>query len=122
MYKIKIYDHISSAHQLREYEGKCENLHGHNWKIEVKFSGEKLDNTGMLLDFKIAKKYLGEVINQLDHKFLNELSPFDKINPTAENIAKFIYDLISKKIKSKDYKVSSVTVWETERNCAVYED
>ncbi|MCD6579273.1 6-carboxytetrahydropterin synthase QueD [bacterium] len=121
MYKIKVYDYISGAHFLRNYHGKCENLHGHNWKIEIEFSSNDLDKLGMVMDFKLAKNYLKEIINVLDHKNLNEIEPFDKINPTAENLAKFIFDRINKKAEDKNNYLKSVSVWETETNCAVYE-
>ncbi|MDR0956649.1 MAG: 6-carboxytetrahydropterin synthase QueD, partial [Endomicrobium sp.] len=90
-YKLSVTKNFAAAHCLREYNGKCENLHGHNWKIRVAFWGTKLDDKGMLVDFTDIKRHLYKIISYLDHKFLNEISPFDKINPTAENIAMFIF-------------------------------
>ena len=121
MYKIKIYDYISGAHFLRNYQGKCENMHGHNWKIEVEFSSNILDELGMVLDFKIAKDLLKRIVKLLDHKNINEVEPFDTINPTAENMAKFVFDYIDKRIENKTYRINRAIVWETERNCAIYE-
>jgi 6-pyruvoyltetrahydropterin/6-carboxytetrahydropterin synthase len=112
-YKLSVTKSFASAHCLREYKGKCENLHGHNWKIRVAFSGSKLDNVGMLIDFTDIKKYLDKIISYLDHKFLNEIEPFNNINPTAENIAAFIYEQL-KQIETENAKVFEVEVWESE--------
>ena len=117
-YKLSVTDWFSSAHFLRQYKGKCENLHGHNWKVRVCVSGNKLDKTGMLLDFTDMKKYLKQVISYLDHKLLNEIEPFDKINPTAENIATFIFNEM-KIFETDDIKVFEVEVWESETSSAV---
>ena len=120
MYKIKVYENISSAHQLREYKGKCENLHGHNWKIEVVFQGGELDSTGMLIDFKVAKELLKELAQKLDHKVLNDISPFDIVNPTAENMAGYIHKELGDALNVPGCRVYSVSVWETDTNCAIY--
>ena len=82
-YEISVESHFSAAHRLRGYKGKCENIHGHNWKVEITFSGQKLDKTGMLMDFTDAKKYLKVIMERLDHKDLNLLPSFKKINPTS---------------------------------------
>ncbi|MFH1836734.1 MAG: 6-carboxytetrahydropterin synthase QueD [Candidatus Omnitrophota bacterium] len=118
MYTIKVILNFSGAHNLRGYKGKCEDLHGHNWKIEVKVCAEKLDDIGMVLDFKELKTRLEDVISDLDHKYLNELKYFKKDNPTSENLAKYIYDRISK--RSPELKIKSVTVWETDTSSATY--
>ena len=118
MYKIKVEAHFSSAHNLRGYKGKCEELHGHNWKVEVMAEKEKLDNIGMVMDFKLLKKRLNTVLDKLDHKYLNRLPYFKKFNPTSENIAKFIFD----NLKAKVPAVKSVTVWETGTSVATYEE
>ncbi|OGS46988.1 MAG: 6-carboxytetrahydropterin synthase QueD [Elusimicrobia bacterium RIFOXYD2_FULL_34_15] len=120
MFEISIEDNFSAAHNLRNYKGKCEHLHGHNYKVRVFVCGKVLDKTGMLLDFTILKEILKEITNEFDHKYLNEEKPFDKINPTAENIAKYIYRRIKLKVKSKKLKVIEVDVWETEKNFAKY--
>ena len=116
-YKLSVVRHFSSAHALREYKGKCENLHGHNWKVEVSLCGTKLDNCGMLVDFTDMKKVSDTVMAELDHKFLNETSPFDKINPTAENIAGHIFNRM-KQMETDDIKICAVKVWESETSCA----
>ena len=116
MFEIKVKADFSAAHNLRNYEGKCEKLHGHNWIVECVFRYEKLDKDGLAVDFKIAKAALKDAIEIFDHSYLNELEFFKKINPTSENIAKFIYDDLKKSMKS----IYSVAVWENEKSCAVY--
>ena len=118
MYSIKVESHFSAAHNLREYKGKCEELHGHNWKVEALVTKEKLDKTGMALDFKYIKMKLSKVLERLDHKYLNNIAYFKKTNPTSENIAKFIYDEINR----EGLKLESVTVWENASCCATYEE
>ncbi|MCX5706385.1 MAG: 6-carboxytetrahydropterin synthase QueD [Candidatus Omnitrophica bacterium] len=116
MYNIKIEDSFSSAHNLRGYKGKCEELHGHNWKVEVAVASKKLDKIGMVMDFKILKAKLSCILERLDHKYLNRIENFKKINPTSENIAKYIFDQLKPKIKG----LKSVTVWESENSSATY--
>jgi 6-pyruvoyltetrahydropterin/6-carboxytetrahydropterin synthase len=117
-YKLSVTKNFASAHCLREYKGRCENLHGHNWKIKVTLSGSKLDSVGMLIDFTDIKRYLEDkIISYLDHRFLNEIEPFNKINPTAENIAAFIYEQL-KQIETENVKVFEVEVWESESSSA----
>jgi len=118
MYNIRVEADFSSAHNLRGYKGKCEELHGHNWKIEAVASKDKLDKTGMVLDFRYLKTKLNDVVEKLDHKYLNKLAYFKKVNPTSENIAKYIYDSLRPKIAS----LKSVTVWENNASCATYEE
>ena len=118
MYKVRVEGVFSSAHNLRGYKGKCEALHGHNWKVEVVVSSEKLDKIGMLMDFKLLKEKLNTILEGLDHKYLNKQKPFDKINPTSENIARYIYDSLKLKIPN----LSSVTVWENNTSSAIYEE
>lgn len=115
MYILTVEDNFASAHQLREYKGKCENLHGHNWKVELRLKGQTLDSTGMLIDFGDVKVILKEILAYLDHKNLNEVPPFDKINPTSENVAEYIYEKASEKVREtgRDLAVYSVTVWES---------
>lgn len=119
MYEIKVKGSFSSAHNLREYKGKCEAIHGHNWKVEVILESENLNSEGMVLDFKLAKKLLNQVLDKLDHKYINKIEPFNKVNPTSENIAKFIFQEMREKI-GDDLKVKKVTVWETENSSASY--
>ncbi len=116
MYSIKIESYFSSAHFLRGYRGKCEELHGHNWKVEVKVEAKKLGKIGMVLDFKDLKIKLNKVLEKLDHKCLNHLAYFKKINPTSENIAQYIY----KSLKPKIPNLKSITVWENHNSCASY--
>lgn len=117
-YKLSVTRSFSSAHCLREYKGRCENLHGHNWKIRAAFYGTELDDTGVLIDFTDIKLHLNKIINYLDHKFLNEIVPFDRVNPTAENIAAFVLGRL-KDIETKNAKVCEVEVWESESSSAV---
>ena len=122
MYEVSVDETFAAAHNLRNYYGKCENLHGHNYKVRVILAGKELDDTGLLYDFVHLKRVIQEVIGSLDHKYLNELPPFDKINPSAENIAWYIFDSSAQKLpKSPNGAViSSVTVWETDTSAATY--
>jgi 6-pyruvoyltetrahydropterin/6-carboxytetrahydropterin synthase len=117
MYSIKVEGHFSSAHNLKGYKGKCEALHGHNWKVQIEVVGEKLDQTGMLVDFTLLKKSLRQILEKLDHKYLNQIAYFKKANPTSENIAKYIFNLL----KPKTPGLKAVTIWESENSQATYE-
>ena len=116
MYEVKVETSFSSAHHLLNYKGKCENMHGHNWKTEVTASGDKLDKSNILIDFKTLKKVVNEVVEYLDHKDLNELVEFKGESPSSEFIAKFIYYKVKEQIK----EVSRVDVWETPTSRASY--
>jgi 6-pyruvoyltetrahydropterin/6-carboxytetrahydropterin synthase len=118
MYSLKVEASFSAAHNLRGYKGKCEELHGHNWKVEFVVTKDKLDKTGMVLDFKYLKNKLNKVLEKLDHKYLNNVPYFKRVNPTSENIAKYIYDGVSR----KGLRVKSVTVWENATCSATYEE
>jgi len=118
MYSVKTEAVFSSAHNLRGYKGKCEELHGHNWKVEAVVSRAKLDKAGMVLDFKRLKLELNRILEKLDHKYLNGLAYFKKVNPTSENIAGYIYD----KLKTRIRDLRAVTVWENNTSCATYEE
>ena len=120
MYYLQVEDAFASAHQLREYQGKCENLHGHNWRVRVRVKGRELDKTGMLVDFGILKKLLKELMDRLDHKFLNDTPPFDALNPTSENLAKYLYDELGR-VLPEGVRPHQITVWESERSAAVYD-
>ena len=120
MYELKIITEFGAAHQLRNFGGKCEDLHGHNWKVEVFVKGEQLDQTGLLMDFALIKKAAKEIIDRLDHKFLNELDYFSGINPSSENIAYFIYKSLEKELNDDRVRVSRVTAWESDSSCASY--
>jgi len=120
MFILSVSEKFSSAHRLRNYNGRCENLHGHNWKVEIKISGKDLDKTGMLYDFTKLKSILKNILTELDHKYLNELPVFKKNNPTSENIAKYIYDQICSEISNSKIKIESVTVWESDNSSATF--
>ena len=118
MYEIKVKSNFSAAHNLRNYRGKCENLHGHNWNIEAIYAYKTLDRAGMAVDFKEAKSLLGAVLKKFDHSYLNKTDVFKKLNPTSENMAKLIYD----EIKKDNKHISAVSVWENENSCATYKE
>ena len=121
MYLVKIEEAFEAAHNLRGYDGKCANLHGHNWIIEVEVAGEKLNELGILVDFKDVKRELKNLLDRMDHRYLNEISPFDKINPTAENLARFIYDEFkANKIFDDNAKLVAVTVFESPKSSVRY--
>lgn len=119
-FKMKIVTDFAAAHLLRGYPGPCSRLHGHNWKVEVEVSATHLDKIGMGMDFRDIKTATKAVIDQMDHRHLNELPPFDEINPTAENIAAHIYQKLVEKINDERVRVQAVTIWETERACVSY--
>ncbi|MDH7601045.1 MAG: 6-carboxytetrahydropterin synthase QueD [Armatimonadota bacterium] len=116
MYEISIEDTFDSAHSLREYTGACRNLHGHTYRVTARFRLSQLDETGMALDFRKAKESLRSVLDYLDHKYINDLPEFAVQNPTAENIARFIYE----RLKPNEPHLYSVSVWETATSCATY--
>jgi len=118
MYSLTVESTFSSAHNLRQYKGKCESLHGHNWKVEAVVSGGKLDKTGMVMDFTVIKKHLNAVLQDLDHAYLNDLKAFAARNPTSENIARYIYGRLKKDIPA----LTSVTVWENATSAATYHE
>ncbi len=111
---------FAAAHQLHGYEGNCARLHGHNWKIIVEVTGQKLDDVGMVLDFKTMKKAAREAAKKLDHQFLNEIAPFDQINPTAEHIAVWFFVELSGVLNQTYARVSAITVWENDYSAVTY--
>jgi len=120
MFELKVVTHFAAAHQLQMVAEKCENLHGHNWKIEVCVAGETLNDAGVLIDFGELKKHLSEIMTALDHRFLNELDSFNNINPSSENIALYIAKALQEKINDPSVKLTRVTAWESEDACASY--
>ena len=120
MYEITITRCFSAAHVLKDIGGKCEGLHGHNFDVEVSLAAVDLNKEGLLIDFRILKGWTDEILDCLDHKHLNDLPYFKDKNPSAENLARFIYDRISDKVKLKNIDVSRVTVWESEKARATY--
>lgn len=120
MFILKVIKTFSAAHNLRDYKGKCEKLHGHNWKVEVEVQGKKLGKSGMLIDFHELKGIIAEELAFLDHTYLNEVPPFDKINPTSENLAEYLYHEIGADLAKQYAKIVRVTVWESDTACASY--
>jgi len=123
MYEITVERGFSSGHYLRNYKGKCENPHGHNYKVRLTLRGEKLDHAGLLLDFKDLKQVMRPVIDRIDHQMLNDLEPFTEINPSAENLARFFYDETNKQLRemtSGRVTVKDCTIYETDTTTATY--
>jgi 6-pyruvoyltetrahydropterin/6-carboxytetrahydropterin synthase len=120
MYELKILSQFAAAHQLRESGGKCEQMHGHNWKVEVYVRGDELGDDGLLIDFHDVKKATAEVVDEIDHRYLNEVAPFDRLNPSSENIARHLFESISKRLDSDRVRVHRVTAWESDTACASY--
>ncbi len=119
MFELKIVSHFAAAHQLKMVAEKCENLHGHNWKVEAYVAGKELNPAGVLIDFGELKNHLNRIMDTLDHKFLNELELFEG-NPSSENIAKYIADVLQASIPNETIRVSRITVWESENASATY--
>ena len=120
MYEIKILSTFSAAHSLRNYPGNCKNIHGHNWKVEVVMQSLNLDNIGMAIDFRRLKQETQGLLDTLDHTYINENPPFNLLNPTAENMARWVYETLSKKLDDQNARVSRVNVWENENSSASY--
>ena len=120
MYRLKIHTSFAAAHCLVHYQGDCENLHGHNWKVEVAVAAKELDKSGLGIDFKILKTETNTLLKTLDHKYLNELPPFVELSPSSENIARYLYDELSQKFNNDNIKVEMVTVWESDFAAASY--
>lgn len=118
MYRLRIESHFDAAHKLEGYNGKCSQLHGHGWKVEVFVTGEKLNNIGILMDFKSLRKKLKKIIKKIDHRFLNDFKEIG--NPTSENISRYIYQNLNN--LPKTVKLEKVRVWEMpEAWCEYYE-
>ena len=121
MYELKVVTHFAAAHQLKMVAEKCENLHGHNWKIEICVAGKDLNKAGVLIDFGELKQHISVITAKLDHKFLNELDEFnDLCPPSSENIAHYIATTLQSMIQESNIQVSRVTAWESENACATY--
>ena len=121
-FEIYVRDEFSSAHSLREYEGNCARIHGHNWSVEVCIKCEELNKIGIGVDFRDLKKVLKEITGKLDHLYLNDLPEFKEVNPTAENIAKFIYGELKMKLKAKGVQLSKVSTSESASTRACYSE
>ncbi len=121
MFEATIEETFAAGHALRNYHGKCENPHGHNYRCELGVAGERLDAAGLLIDFVELKRILHAVIDRLDHQWLNDIPPFDSLNPSAENIAKHIYDAVSGELADKPgARIAFVRLWETDTASATY--
>jgi len=122
MFEVSVDAAFAAAHSLRGYQGKCEDLHGHNYRVRLVVSGKELDKIGLLQDFTVLKRVLRGIVDKLDHKHLNELPPFDRINPSAENLARFIHDEMARQLAGQlgEASLASVTVWETDTAAATY--
>ncbi len=119
MFEVSVEETFAAGHALRGYRGKCENVHGHNYRVQLTMEGETLDGIGLLVDFVEVKKLIHAVVDYLDHHFINDLPPFDVLNPSAENLAKYFYDEISSKL-APPVRVRQVKIWETDVTSATY--
>ncbi|ATW24344.1 6-carboxytetrahydropterin synthase QueD [Candidatus Formimonas warabiya] len=120
MFELTVRGHFDAAHFLRDYQGKCAQIHGHTWQVEAKIRGEKLGTAGMLIDFSLLKSKLKEITNRLDHILLNDFPHFSLVNPTAENISAYIYQEFADSLKENEVEVFAVTVWESTGAAATY--
>jgi 6-pyruvoyltetrahydropterin/6-carboxytetrahydropterin synthase len=120
MYEIAVTSHFSGAHRLRYLHGKCEELHGHNWKVEVSVASNRLGKEGVVIDFGILKQKVEKILKSLDHTYLNDLPHFSGMEPSSENIAKYIFDRLKSELKGHSVKLKKVTAWESETSCATY--
>ncbi len=121
MFEVTIEETFAAGHALRNYHGKCENVHGHNYRCQVTLEGERLDEIGLLVDFVELKRIVHSVLDRMDHQWLNDFPPFDKLNPSAENMAKYVYDEVCDGLKARDgVRVQAVKLWETDTSSATY--
>ncbi len=120
MYKLTIRTSFAAAHNLINYQGDCENLHGHNWRVEVTVATNELDKAGLGVDFKVIKRETGVVVQELDHKYLNDNPAFAGISPSSEHIARYLYGRLSERMNTETLKIDSITVWESDNASACY--
>ncbi|MDP2046151.1 MAG: 6-carboxytetrahydropterin synthase QueD [Deltaproteobacteria bacterium] len=120
MYEVKIVTQFAAAHRLENFNGKCESLHGHNWKVEVVLGGKDLNGAGLLMDFGVVKARTKEVLEEIDHKYLNELAAFQDRNPSSENLASYLYERLGAILNRDGVTVRRVNVWESDTSCASY--
>ncbi len=124
MFEVTVEQTFAAGHALREYKGKCENVHGHNYRVQITVEGERLNRIGLLVDFVELKRIVREVIERLDHQFINDLEPFTVINPSAENLAKYFYDEVSSRMATDNgdapTRIAQIKIWETDTSIAVY--
>jgi 6-pyruvoyltetrahydropterin/6-carboxytetrahydropterin synthase len=119
MFEVSVEETFAAGHALRGYRGKCENVHGHNYRVQLTLEGPELDSIGLLVDFVEVKRLIHGVVDRLDHRFINDLPPFDLVNPSAENLAKYFYDEISVNL-TKSVRLGQVKIWETDVTSATY--
>ncbi len=123
MFEVSVEDSFAAGHALRGYRGKCENPHGHNYKVRITLAGESLDQLGLLYDFKDLKTVMNEIIERLDHQFLNDIEPFRRLNPSAENMARYFYQEMNQRLQASTdgrVRVIRVKLWETDTTTATY--
>jgi len=122
MFQVSVEDTFSSGHALRGYRGKCENVHGHNYRVRVTVEGSQLDSIGLLVDFTLLKQVMREIIGRLDHQFINDLEPFRAVNPSAENLAKYFYDEMQRGLNNlpPGARITEAIIWETDTSQAKY--
>ena len=120
MYRLTIQTSFAAAHNLLQYQGDCENLHGHNWKVDVTVAARELDKSGLGIDFKILKAETRRLLETLDHKYLNELPMFKGLSPSSENIARYLFEELGRTLNNANVTVTIVNVWESDFACASY--
>jgi 6-pyruvoyltetrahydropterin/6-carboxytetrahydropterin synthase len=124
MFEVSVEETFAAGHALRNYHGKCENVHGHNYRVRAIIEGEELDAAGLLVDFSELKQTLRAIIEALDHRFLNDVPPFDKLNPSAENMARYFYEEMSRRLdgaaRPNRIRVAEIKIWETDTATATY--
>lgn len=120
MYRLTIKTGFAAAHNLINYQGDCENLHGHNWKVEVTVTAMELDDAGLAIDFKVLKKETNKLLDELDHKYVNQHEFFKSISPSSENISRYLYQQLSIRLNDGNIKVDRIGVWESDNACAEY--
>lgn len=120
MYRLTVKTGFAAAHNLINYQGDCENLHGHNWKIDVTVTARELDQAGLAIDFKVLKRETNAVLDQLDHKYVNQHPFFTSLSPSSENIARFLYHELATRLNDGNVTVEKIGVWESDNACAEY--
>ena len=124
MYEVTVEQTFAAGHALRHYKGKCENVHGHNYRVQVTAEGERLNSIGLLVDFVELKRVVRQIVDRLDHQFINDLAPFIELNPSAENIARYFYDNVVEGMQlarsETPVRIAQVKIWETDTSIAVY--
>ena len=126
MFEVSVEKTFAAGHALRGYKGKCENVHGHNYKVRVTLTGAQLDSTGLLYDFVEVKRRMDAIIERLDHRFINDIAPFDQLNPSAENLARYFYQELDQALREAaaqvPVRIGEVRVWETDTTTAAYRE